>query len=180
MSKSPIPLAVPDISDFARALSRSLADDAAPPSHLTLLNHCARAAGFRNYQHLRAAQTASDKAQLAMPEPEADYRFVTLVARQFSAAGLWTRWPSKTRQQEVGLWVLWAALPAGRVMQEPEVNDRLTALHTFGDAAILRRSLVGLGLLQRNPDGSDYLRLEQAPPPDARALIRLITERRTA
>ena len=180
MSKPSLPLAVPDISDFARALSLGISQHATAPSHLTMLNLCAKAAGFRNYQHFKAAHATHHAALDAMPEGQADYRFVTLTARQFTDTGIWARWPSKTRQQEAGLWVMWSVLPKGVVMQEPEVNARLNALHTFNDAAILRRSLVGMDLLQRNRDGSDYIRREQAPSPDARALIGLIKGRRVA
>ena len=45
MSRDLIPLTTPDVSGFARSLSRQLTGREAPPSHLELLNMLARAAG---------------------------------------------------------------------------------------------------------------------------------------
>ena len=50
MSKDPIPLYAPDISQYARSLSRQLLTAGEPPSHLALLNMLAKSGGFRNYQ----------------------------------------------------------------------------------------------------------------------------------
>src|SRR3954447_22246279 len=59
MTREAIPLVVPDVGTFARALGRSLverrADKSDPPGHVELLNLLARAAGHRSYQGLRAA-----------------------------------------------------------------------------------------------------------------------------
>ena len=58
MTRSVIPITVPDLSGFARALRRSLAEHlaehAALPTHQALLNHIARAVGHRNLQALHA------------------------------------------------------------------------------------------------------------------------------
>jgi len=58
MTRSVIPVTVPDLSGFARALRRSLAEHlaehAALPTHQALLNHIARAVGHRNLQALQA------------------------------------------------------------------------------------------------------------------------------
>ena len=58
MTRSVIPVTVPDLSGFARALRRSLAEhlaeNAALPTHQALLNHIARAVGHRNLQALQA------------------------------------------------------------------------------------------------------------------------------
>ena len=58
MTRSVIPLNVPDLSGFARQLRRTLAEHLSQhpdlPSHQTLLNHIARAAGHRNLQALQA------------------------------------------------------------------------------------------------------------------------------
>ena len=180
MPRQSIPLAIADLSQFSRALGAQLAvrPDKAP-SHLSLLNMLARAAGFRNFQHLRAgAVPAADPAPppAAAPEP-VDLRRIAKVAGLFDAEGRLSRWPSKRAQQILCLWALWARLPAATPMSEREIGERLRALHLFGDPAILRRDLVGLGLFRRDPDGSNYLRLEQAPPAEARLLIRDLAPR---
>ncbi|WP_444429850.1 DUF2087 domain-containing protein [Rhodobacter capsulatus] len=99
------------------------------------------------------------------------------MAGLFDAEGRLSRWPSKRAQQILCLWGLWARLPAATPMSEREIGERLRALHLFGDPAILRRDLVDLGLFRRDPDGSNYLRLEQAPPAEARLLIRDLAPR---
>ena len=53
MTRDVISLQIDDLSHFARSLRAGLAN---PPSHLEMLGHIARAAGYRNYQHLRAKQ----------------------------------------------------------------------------------------------------------------------------
>ncbi|QHQ33932.1 DUF2087 domain-containing protein [Algicella marina] len=177
MSRQPIPLAVADISSFARALAQQMNEEAAAPSHLSLMNMLARAAGFRNYQHLRAAHAAGARLETPVDE-SADFRLVERALQQFDDAGRMLRWPSRRAVQELCLWRMWADLPAGKHLHEREVNAILDAGHHFGDAAILRRSLVGMGLLTRNADGSDYLRLEMRPPAEARDLIRRVAARR--
>ena len=88
------------------------------------------------------------------------------------------QWPSRRKQQELCLWVLWTRLPARAVLQEKEVNAVLLDEHLFGDPAILRRSLIGSGLVSRNKDGSDYRRCEQKPPIEALSLIQILEMRR--
>ncbi|WP_444429852.1 hypothetical protein ACTTAM_16345 [Rhodobacter capsulatus] len=71
MPRQSIPLAIADLSQFSRALGAQLAvrPDRAP-SHLSLLNMLARAAGFRNFQHLRAgAVPAADPHRRPRPRP---------------------------------------------------------------------------------------------------------------
>ena len=58
MPRETIPLSIDDLSRFARTLAGELGD--AAPSHLSLMNMLARAAGFRNYQHLRAESNATE------------------------------------------------------------------------------------------------------------------------
>ncbi len=181
MPRQSIPLAIADLSQFSRALGAELAvRPDKPPSHLSLLNMLARAAGFRNFQHLRVgAAPAADPAPRPpeAPSEPVDPRRIAKVAGSFDAEGRLTRWPSKRAQQILCLWALWARLPAATPMSEREIGDRLKALHLFGDPAILRRDLVGLGLFRRDPGGSTYLRLEQAPPAEARLLIRELASR---
>ena len=62
-------------------------------------------------------------------------------------------------------------------MTERQFSAVLNGLHGFGDAAILRRDMVALGLIRRQIDGSDYQRIELPPPPEARALIGQLTPR---
>ncbi|MDP2122176.1 MAG: DUF2087 domain-containing protein [Hoeflea sp.] len=178
MSKLTIPLVVEDISPFARALARQMTDSTEPPSHLTLMNMVARAAGFRNFQHLRAARLAGERLA-TLPAPQAiDHLLVERTLHQYDAQGRLRQWPSRRKIQDLCLWPLWAALPARTLMREREVNRRLREVHLFDDPAILRRTLVSLGMVSRKPDGSDYCRREQSPPPEARALISLLEARR--
>ena len=46
----------------------------------------------------------------------------------------------------------------GRTYSQPEVNETLSAWHTFGDFHLLRRLLVDYGFMSRVPDGSRYWR----------------------
>lgn len=62
-------------------------------------------------------------------------------------------------------------------MAERPFSATLNTLHLFGDAAILRRDMVALGLIRRDEGGSAYQRLESRPPPEARALIQLLASR---
>lgn len=69
MTKDTLPLPVPDLSTFARSLRKELALAPDLPGHLALMNMAARAAGFRNVQHLRACGVA--KLRLDAPEAHA-------------------------------------------------------------------------------------------------------------
>ncbi|WP_268902877.1 hypothetical protein [Paragemmobacter aquarius] len=75
MSRQTIPLATADLSAFVRHLAGQLARNATP-GHVELINMLARAAGFRNFQHLRAATVAQQRFD--RPEPPCD---LTLVER---------------------------------------------------------------------------------------------------
>ena len=180
MSKQAIPLLAEDISLFSRALARQLKNEKQTPSHLGLMNMIARAAGFRNFQHLRAAHMAGQRLAV-LPEPEpVDHRLVERALHQFDAEGRLQRWHSRRKIQDLCLWVFWARLPSGTSLSEREVNRLLRAEHLFDDPALLRRMMFNLGMVTRNRDGSDYRRLEQRPPAEARALIRLLEARRKA
>lgn len=75
----------------------------------------------------------------------------------FVVDGRLIRWPAKhTRQVAVAHWVA-DQLEPDVVMNEREFNQRLNELHTFGDAALLRRFLVDLRLVDRSADGSAYV-----------------------
>lgn len=171
MTRTAIPFHVEDISALARHLTRQLAEGGGSPGHLSLMNMLARAAGFRNFQHLRAARLAGDRLALP-PGPLVDFTRVAQVLRHFDGAGRLARWPAKTWQQHLAIWALWSRLPSDLSMTERQVSARLNDWHGFGDAAILRRTMVERGMLSRTPDGRDYRRIEAPPPPEARALIR--------
>lgn len=176
MAKTPLPLNADDITHFSRALSRQLGDTS--PSHLTLMNMVARAAGFQNVQHMRSVYSARSRLDRRADDAVWDARVVERSLHQFDAAGRLSQWPSKRSVQTLALWALWATLPAGQPMREREVGDLLRAEHLFGDPATLRRSMISCGLLIRRADGSEYRRVEQAPPPEAKALIRALAYRR--
>lgn len=177
MSRQTIPLATADVSAFARQLAGQL-DRNATPGHVELLNMLARAAGFRNFQHLRAASTA--KTRLDAPEPSFDQTLTLRALRHFDSHGVMQDWPARRALQILCLWALWAQLPHGKTLHERHLNELLKSVHAFGDAALLRRDMVGLGLLSRNPDGTAYQRHELPPPPEARDLIRRVTARSKA
>jgi len=174
MTKEPIFLPIADLAGFSRALARQLG--AGGPSHLTLMNMLARAAGYANLQHLRASGVATPAPEIAADPPDA--RLVARVLAQFDAAGRLMQWPAKRSVQTPALWALWACLPAGKVMSEAEISALLDGEHLFGDAAILRRTLVACGLVARGAGAVDYCRVETPPPAIARAVMRAVAQRR--
>ncbi|WP_370206260.1 DUF2087 domain-containing protein [Pararhodobacter marinus] len=176
MTRDLIPLTTPDVSHFARALSRQM-PEAGKPSHLELLNMLARAAGFRNHQHLRAAHAARARLDAPAPDEGFDAARVERALGCFDAGGMLARWPARRNLQILCLWALWARLRPGAVLDERGLNAALDGWHAFGDRALLRRDMIGLGLMTRSPDGRAYRRVEQRPPPEARALIRLLAGR---
>ena len=172
MTRPTIPLHIADLSAYARSLAKELGQ---APSHLTLLNKLAKAAGFRNFQYLRASEKAG---QTLAPTPQAlpDLTRVSAALRHFDNAGKMTTWPARTAIQHLCLWALWARLPK-EMLTERQISQTLTQHHHFGDPAILRRTLCELHLVTRTPDVSTYQRLERPPPPDARALITALQPR---
>ncbi|WP_340646762.1 DUF2087 domain-containing protein [Phenylobacterium sp.] len=173
MSRTVIPLQTQDVSNFAKALRAQLLARSSAPSHVELLNMLARSAGRRNFQDLRAqADEPRPDAHPAQPPKEAaDLAVVERVARCFGPEGRLTRWPAKRGDQVLALWVLWSKLPAREALNEKQISDRLKTLHDFGDHALLRRDLIGLGLFFRTDDCRVYRRIEQAPPATAVVLI---------
>ena len=178
MSKTPLPLHADDLTTFVRSLSEQLGDSS--PSHLSLMNMAARAAGYRNVQHMRAAHAADRRLSRAGDAPPADARAVERAAHQFDAHGRLIRWPAKRGVQTLALWALWATLPAARSLSEREVGETLSAEHLFADPATLRRTMIAEGLLSRQADGTDYRRTEREPPAEAKALIRALSAKRRA
>ncbi|WP_081781168.1 DUF2087 domain-containing protein [Sulfitobacter geojensis] len=81
--------------------------------------------------------------------------------------------------QTLALWALWATLPSNTSLSERTVNDIFDEEHHFQDSATLRRTMISCGLLTRQVDGTDYRRVEQKPPTEAKAIIRKLSARRS-
>jgi hypothetical protein len=163
------------MSALARTLREQLIALGELPSHLQLLNMLAKAAGYRNFQHLRSAADSASAA--AARPPEIDRQRVARVAGHFGAEGQLLRWPSRTNHQELCIWVLWSRLPPRDVMDERGISAWLNAQHDFGDAALLRRTLVTMGLVARTRDGREYRRIERKPPADLVELLQTMADR---
>ena len=170
MTRDTLPLSVADLTVFARNLRRDWPET--PPGHLMLLNLLARAGGFRNFQHLRANALAAGR--LSAPSPLVDHVEVGRLRRHFDAEGRLMRWPARTGVQHRVLWALWSHLPRGVSMTERQISARLNDWHLFGDAAIIRRTLLEQGLITRSADCTDYRRVEREPSPEALALLRAL------
>jgi len=169
MTRDAVAMTIPDLSAFARTLRGRLETDPALPGHQALLSHLAAAAGFRNWQHLRAV------SQPAPPAPAPDTAALRRLERAlhvFDDQGRMRHWPSGTALQGLCLWVFWARIPASMDIGEPQVNALLKAGHLFGDHVLLRRSLIDHRLVSRTVDCTVYRRIEPAPPPEALLLIR--------
>jgi len=187
MSRTVLPYRAPDISALARTLRGRLAEAETLPGHVHFLNLLAQAAGFRNFQHYKAdfepevasEPSVADPVAESDPEPAppaVDPVKTERLLRFFDAEGRLVRRPSKLGERTVCLWVVWSRLPAGTVENEEAFNQRLNALHTYGDHATLRRELCDLGLVRRTPDGREYRRVEAPPPADALAVIRRLPQ----
>lgn len=164
MSRDVLRLTIDDLSHFTKTLRGALPD---APGQSEMLGHIARAAGYRNYQHLKSRLT---------PEPAADRKRVARALRYFAADGRWENWPLKRGIRELCLWVIWTRLPVREVLTERQISAVIDEETVFRDPAQIRRSLVEMGLLTRNLDGSEYVRLQRPMPPDAKALLRAVKE----
>jgi len=179
MNRTLIPLQLADLSGFARALGRSLAERHAskptPPSHLELLNLIARAAGHRNLQALQAAALSVPAVPAPAAEPAPAPLPLSANARktlqQFDEQGRLLRWPTKFTVQRLAMWVLWTRFEAKRSYTEREVNAILRAANAFGDHVTLRRELINHRLMTRKSDCSDYRKVAARPDDEARALL---------
>jgi hypothetical protein len=178
MSRTPLPFAAADVAVLARSLERQIAEHAdGRPGHLDMLNMLARAGGFANFQHFRTQAETIDRIGTPIAPAPVDTARLARIAAYFDGDGRLIRWPGKASHRPDCLWTLWARLPARLVMHEREVNARLDDEHRFGDHALLRRGLVDAGLVRRNLEGTEYRRIEAPPPPEAKALIRLLAPR---
>ena len=176
MAREAVSLTIADLSAFSRALRAELARGMEPPGHLALMNMLARAAGFGNVQHLKAAVLRAPMAPVAPSVP----RSLAVALRSFDTGGRMARWPAKTSVQGLCLWAIWSHLPARRTLSEAEVNRVIDGWHSFGDRALIRRSLIGHRLCSRTADGSAYRGTEAAPIADALALLRALADRQRA
>ena len=187
MPRELIACPVQDLSTFAKSLRKQLADaqpEQSPPSHLSLMNMLARAAGHRNLQALKAARAVMPAA--LAPPPAAPARgprhpelseTADRALRQYDEQGRLMRWPTKYSVQRLALWGLWLHFDAKRPYSEPEVNTVLKAWHSFGDHCTLRRELVNMKLLVRTPDGAVYRKLPARPDEETAALLKALRTR---
>lgn len=186
MPRIEVPLHAADISSFAKSLGRELKQTheqaRRPPGHVELLNMLARAAGYRNFQSLKA-RPASAAPATAAPLPPAPTAALSDTAakalRQFDLHGRVTRWPIKFSVQRLMLWGLWMRFDARRRYSEREVNELLNAWHLFGDHCTLRRELVEMKMLARTDGGAEYRKLPRRPDAEAMALMRALRSRRS-
>lgn len=159
MGRDVSPLYVADLSAFSKQLRGALAGQEGLPGHQGMMDLVAKAAGFRNLQQFQAGR----------PNLEAPRRDVL---RLFDETGRFVRWPSKTSQQRLALWVIWSRMPPRVSMDERAVSAFLAEQADGVDAAQMRRGLIEHGLAVRRRDGSAYLRVEQEPEREALALIK--------
>jgi hypothetical protein len=164
MPKDTISITIDDLSVFTKSLRNALKLHDGLPGHAKMLGLVAKAAGYNNFQHLKAARPAT--TAYVPTEKKRMER-----AMRVFEGGIMTRWPKQTSVQGLCMWVFWATLPAHEDMTESQVNALMIARHSFKDHALLRRSLVDHKLVTRAADGSKYRRIEQAPPEDAAHLI---------
>ena len=177
MPKLHVPFAAPDMSALARSLREQLGRLDHTPGHVEMLNMLARANGHANFQHLRADTQAQARLSTEVVTEPVDHLRVEKVLRHFDDAGIMIRWPSRTNHQTLCLWVIWSRIPAEQRFSEREINQFIIDAHSFGDHALLRRSMVDAHLLTRTKDGRLYRRIEKKPDPDALALLTAVAQR---
>ena len=169
MSRTPMPLVIEDVAQFADVLRANWPET--PPGHLRTMNLVARAAGYRSWQVLKATA----------PTPHAisdeEMRRVGLALRVFDTEGRMTRWPKGYMVQRLCLAAFWSRIPSQRNLSERQINAILKAKEVFGDHVLLRRSLADHGLVRRATDGSVYRRIERRPSAAERLVIRTLSER---
>lgn len=86
------------------------------------------------------------------------------LAHRLDAQGRLVRWPTKLTHQRMAAAYLVAKFERGRTYSEPEINTVLDEWSLFRDAAILRRTMVEEGWLERTSDGREYrVRVDTAP-----------------
>lgn len=83
------------------------------------------------------------------------------LGRRLDAKGRLGQWPTKRKFQRAAVFYLVAKFERGRRYTESEVNDILDSWAPFRDAALMRRTMVEEGLLERTTDGREYWVAEQ-------------------
>jgi hypothetical protein len=78
--------------------------------------------------------------------------------------GRLVQWPVRQRVQRMAATYLAARFEPGREYSEREVNELLSAWHTFGDWALLRRLLCDWRYVRRESDGTRYRLIATTPP----------------
>ncbi len=180
MSRELIALSVADASAFSKSLHTQLHTQFAAkqslPGHVELLNMLSRAAGFRNFQTLKAARLAPAVLPSKSTPQAPTSTPLTDTARkalgQFDAQGRLVRLPVKYSVQQMVMWALWLHIPARRVMHEREVNEILKQWNTFGDHVTPRREMINMKLMSRNDDCSDYRKLQARPSAEVAAFLK--------
>lgn len=79
-----------------------------------------------------------------------------IIKGYLDADGRVTQMPSKKKKKLYVLSYLAEHIPENQEFTEKEFNERLNELHTFGDAATLRREMYDFCLINRNQNGSLY------------------------
>lgn len=153
MSKQNTSLYIEDLSSAAKYLAQHWPQE--KPSHLSLLNLLAKAAGKQNYQQLKAQQPLA---------PVASSKTTVRRLRQYHGNGTPSRWPTKRSDQLAMMWMIYLQLPQFKNISEREVNEHIKAAINFSDYVLVRRELVSAQLLGRTNDGSQYW-LNTAPLP---------------
>jgi hypothetical protein len=174
MSRTSYPFYTSDISALARSLKQQWALEPAAPSHLQILNMLARAAGFSNFQHLRAA------AEAPTPVSNTHSPLTKRLLRYFDEQGRLMRWPKKFSEQQPCIWPIWASFPAQLEMDEKAANEWIKRAEAIGDHVLLRRELVNYKLITRTPDCRVYQRLEQDIPEELLEFMAEIERRKAA
>lgn len=148
----------PDLSALARTIKRELEGRSETPGHVEILNILSRAAGFRNYQHLKASRAAEIRlATVPEPQPEVDFRRVEIAARCFDVKDVLLRWPGKTNLQALCLWKL-------VLLSRRSGHDRTPGQRSAEAPPRLRRSRAHSPRDGQSEASVTYRRLPQLPP----------------
>lgn len=161
MSRDILKFKIADLSGFATNLRKQLMDADEPPRHLTFMGMVAKAAGYRNLQHL---QSQANKG-LAL-DPAAENKLKRAL-RVFNEDGKMAQWPAPTAIQALCLWPIWFDLPRNKGITEKQLNTMIQNHIDFEDYPLVRRSLIDHKLMTRTLDGSVYTRVSQTPPDEA-------------
>jgi hypothetical protein len=179
MTQALVALPVADASTFAKSLrtqlQASLDTKHALPGHVELLNMLAQAAGFRNFQMLKAAPASVKSAPTHEPAAALQAELTDTARKalgQFDDQGRLIRLPVKFSVQRMVMWALWLHLPPKRVMHEREVNEILKAWNTFDDHVTPRRELINMQLMTRKDDCSDYEKVQARPTEEVAAFLK--------